>query len=150
MKTLAEQHLNAVAKFQAAYGAMLDAADELRALVNQAKRLRAALVGKTHGSMNPRLFCIKQLVADDFELPISALDSVVRTDRYVVPRHIAMVLSLRLTQLGSVRIGLAFRRDHGTVLNAKRSLAARLEQDAKLAERFAKLEATAKEVLNAA
>jgi len=141
MNTVAAVRAQALAKFEAAYGAMLSSAEELRTVL-----LAEAGLGTTH----PRVLRIMRVVAEAYNLPLSALASHTRTENYVLPRHIAMVLCLRLTTLGTLRIGTAFNRDHSSVLHAKKAIGSRLLTDHAMAETIRQLEIRAAEALKAA
>ncbi len=58
------------------------------------------------------------------------------------PRQVAMYLVRELTGLSLPRIGVAFDRDHTTVLHACRKVAGELEDDATLAKQVSDLRAT--------
>lgn len=138
MNPTAQARQQALAQFEATWDAMLAAADKLRTAL-----LDDAGMDGTH----PRVLRIMEVVAKDFDLPISVMASRVRIDEYVVPRHIAIVLCMRLTTLSSVQLGRAFHRDHGAILHAKNALAARMMDSNSLSARFARLEIAAREAL---
>lgn len=134
----------AVSEFNQKFGEFLDAAERFRNAITQLARItdtesfpHMAATPTKHKTVET----IMQLVCEHFNFSIAMMLSHVRTDNLVVPRHIAMVLCLRYTNLSQVQIGIRFKRDHGTVMHAKRSLEARMLRDSGLAETFALLEA---------
>ncbi len=74
---------------------------------------------------------IQQVVADHFHVRLADLRAKRRTKSIVYPRHLAMYLCRRLTQLSLPDIGRTFGgKDHSTVIHATRQIAKKVESDA--------------------
>lgn len=141
MKSTLQTRARALAQFEASYAAMISAGERLRA---------AILAEAGMGAQHPKLYPIMLTVADHYGLPVSALASDLRTEDHTLPRHIAMLLCLRLTTLGTSRIGRAFNRDHACVLHAKKAIEARMLTDHELSATIANLQQWATQALKAA
>ncbi len=72
---------------------------------------------------------IQKAVADHFDLRISDMTSARRPANIAFPRQVAMYLSREMTAHSLPSIGLAFSRNHATVLHACRLVAERLKSD---------------------
>lgn len=71
---------------------------------------------------------IMELVASHYDLPVRELTGKRRTSRLVEARHVAMALAREKTDLSLAEIGKEFGgRDHGTVINACRKIATKVE-----------------------
>jgi chromosomal replication initiator protein len=84
---------------------------------------------------------IMEQVSDYFQLSTAQLFSQRRDRRLLVPRHVGMYLTRRLTGLSFGEIGSRFGgRDHSTVLHGCRKIAAALAHDTSLAGTVQQLE----------
>ncbi len=73
---------------------------------------------------------IQRRVAEHYGVDVSEILAHRRTKEIVMPRHVAMFLTKRLTHRSLPEIGRLFgRRDHTTVLNAVRKIEALCETD---------------------
>lgn len=141
MKTTLQTRARALAQFEASFAAMVAAGERLRSTI-----LAEAGMGAAH----PRLVPIMEIVAKHYGLPVSALASDLRTEDHTLPRHIAMLLCLRMTTLGTSRIGRAFNRDHTCVLHAKKAIERRILTDHALSATISNLQQWATQALQAA
>jgi chromosomal replication initiation ATPase DnaA len=95
-------------------------------------------VGTNLPKMRPRLACIQQTVADLFAVPVTIMQSKVRTNDYAVPRQLSMMLCRELTTHSLEVIGAAHGgRDHGTVTHAVKAITNRVSIDREFAARVA-------------
>jgi chromosomal replication initiator protein len=85
----------------------------------------------THGSHSKRIRTVQTIVCSHYEIDISAMSSRIRTQRFVVPRHIAIYLSRELTKHTLEDIAKGFRpdMDSGTVLHASAMVTQRMTID---------------------
>lgn len=83
---------------------------------------------------------IIETTAAAFGLPVRTLLGRRRRAALVLPRQIAMYLARKLLGRPFAELGEAFGREHTTVLNAWRAIAARLETDRALAARVEQIE----------
>ncbi len=71
---------------------------------------------------------IQELVAEHFDVTVRDINGRRRTSRLVDARHVAMALARERTDLSLTEIGKEFGgRDHGTVINACKKVAAKAE-----------------------
>jgi len=70
------------------------------------------------GGMEPAIKDIKKVVANYFNIPVSAIDSEDRSRSLSTPRQIAMYLSRELTENSFPKIADAFKKDYSTVHHA--------------------------------
>lgn len=85
---------------------------------------------------------IQQMVAEEFNIRLADMNGRRRTASVAQPRQVAMYLAREHTEYSLQEIGAAFGgRDHGTVLHATRSIAAKLKSDSALRERVERLAA---------
>jgi len=119
-------------------------ASRLAAEIEQDLQLLAPVRRNRHA---PEVGLITALVVAEYAVPIVRLMSRERTDTVAEARMVAMVLLRNHSRLTLQAIGDAFLRDHGTVLHAERAIEARLTTDAQFAQRFARLEASARATL---
>ena len=82
---------------------------------------------------------IQKTVADFYKLRVSELTSDKRTRNLARPRQIAMFISKELTSHSLPEIGVAYKRDHTTVLHACRQVVKLRESDRQLDEEVATL-----------
>lgn len=82
---------------------------------------------------------IMAVVARDYGFTISALTSRARHEPLVTCRLVALYLARTLTEESSLDIGADFHRDHSNVLYAQQSIGERIQVDARLAARVARL-----------
>ncbi len=82
---------------------------------------------------------IQKTVADFYKLRVSDLTSDKRTRNLARPRQIAMFISKELTNHSLPEIGVAYKRDHTTVLHACRQVVKLRESDRQLDEEVATL-----------
>lgn len=122
-------------------GILNDAEQQLSRLVSEANRLSQAVT-----KLRPRIRscdsieAIKCAVADHFGLPVVLLQARERTERLVLPRHVAMYLCrVLLPNAGFITIGAAFERDQSDVRQAIRSVQDRLDTNPQLRARIADL-----------
>ena len=88
----------------------------------------------------PGLAEIARAVARQFGVTVAALRTGGRTAATSLPRQVAMSLSRELTGQPLERIAAFFgRHNHGTVIHARKKLAARLEEDAPLRRQLAQI-----------
>lgn len=84
---------------------------------------------------------VARAVAKEFGIMLSALRSSRRSQALVLPRQCAMWLCRKLCRASYPELGEFFDRQHSSVLHAVRKLESRLEDDASLRQRLARLEA---------
>jgi chromosomal replication initiator protein len=83
---------------------------------------------------------IQQVVASNYGLSVSELNSPLRTVRIAWPRQLAIHLSRELTHASLAAIGAAFGgRNHATVLHACKRVSERLHTDPQVAGELADL-----------
>jgi len=111
------------------YAAMMETAGALMVLLE-------AEAKATNTCNQSSISTIQQIVAEHFKLSPSVMSSRIRSETYVAPRHIAMVLSRELTPHSLSVIGGCFLRDHGTVVHATKSITNRMQVDAAFAETY--------------
>jgi chromosomal replication initiator protein len=88
----------------------------------------------------PGLPEIAKEVARQFDVTVAELRTGARTAATALPRQVAMSLARELTGQPLERIaGFFGRSNHGTVIHARKKLAARLEDDAPLRRRLAQI-----------
>lgn len=88
----------------------------------------------------PGLSEIAKEVARQFDVTVAELRTGTRTAATALPRQVAMSLARELTGQPLERIaGFFGRSNHGTVIHARKKLAARLEDDAPLRRRLAQI-----------
>ena len=91
----------------------------------------------------PTISQVARAVAREFHLPVSSLRSRCRTRGMVLPRQCAMFLARELTGEHYARIGDYFgKRNHSTVLHARRILRTLLEANPVLRQQIARAEMT--------
>jgi hypothetical protein len=79
----------------------------------------------------PITWRILRAVADEFGMTIEEIRSRHQELKYTLPRYVAIGLMLELTQLSLPAIGRQLGgRDHTTIINGKKRLAALLESEA--------------------
>jgi chromosomal replication initiator protein len=88
-------------------------------------------VKTTNVSHSKRISIIQRTICEHFDLPVEAMHSRARTNRYVTARHIAIYLSRELTKHSLAEIAKAFRpdMDHGTACFAVKCIQNRLDVD---------------------
>lgn len=85
--------------------------------------------------------CIQEVVCREFGISRAEMLSQRRTKNLIVPRHIALYLSKKLTPLSLPSIGKRFGgRDHTTALSAIRRIEHLMAKDSDLASRINMLE----------
>jgi len=83
---------------------------------------------------------IQRIVADDFGVPVPLLWLRRKPEPVNTARLFAMALCRELTDAVSQELALAFaRNEHGTILSAVKSVAARCETERPARERYARL-----------
>jgi chromosomal replication initiator protein len=82
----------------------------------------------------PSIEAVQEAVASAFGVSRRELLSTARTARITKARQVAMYLSRELTESSSSAIGVAFQRDHTTVLHAIRVVGAKNEPGSAVAE----------------
>lgn len=88
----------------------------------------------------PDLSAIAKAVARQFDVPLSDLRAGGRTAATSLPRQVAMSLAREITGQPLERIAGYFgRQNHGTVIHARKKLAARLADDAALRRHVAQI-----------
>jgi len=88
----------------------------------------------------PRMIEIQRATAHDFNVSVNELLSGQRLRKVVLPRHVAMYLAKELTLKSYAGIGRAFAdRDHSSVVHAVKGIERRLDRDADLADRVARI-----------
>lgn len=90
---------------------------------------------------------IQEIVAAHYRVALDVLLGRRRPDCIALPRMVAMFLSHELTEHSLKRVGDAFLRDHGTVLNANATVRGRATGDIKLANDLATLRKTIRAAL---
>lgn len=97
------------------------------------------LVNHSRENSFPQFFLtyIKRVVATEFGINVSGIDSQRRTQNFIIPRHVAIFLVKELMLHKSLpQIGRAFDgRDHTTILHACRRIPGRMRADAELCQR---------------
>ena len=73
---------------------------------------------------------IQKVVADFYDIRLADMTSIQRPANIAFPRQIAMYLARELTQQSLPTIGVAFARNHATVLHAHRIVTNKLKGDA--------------------
>jgi len=92
--------------------------------------------------MRPRVRDIVEIVAAEFKVPPLAITGEQRTADVTLARHAAMWLAARRTALSNAAIGREVgRRDHSTVINARRRIDRMLGTDVSLSKLVAGCEA---------
>lgn len=76
-----------------------------------------------------RLPMIQGIVAEFFAVPLPRLISTQRTQHISFVRQVAMYLCRKLTDASFPEIGLAFHRDHSTVIHAYNLISRRVTND---------------------
>jgi hypothetical protein len=97
----------------------------------------------SHGSAVANMsaaFKITRLVCSYFDVTPAQLESSDRRWSYVWPRWCAIVLIKQNTCMSTVKIGILFKRTHGSVINALESMAEYMEVERSSAEQFHTLE----------
>ena len=111
---------------------------ELKSALTLAKRDAAGWRRKwlrLTGEECPSFDKILDIVCDEFGADRDDVLSDRRCSAVMTPRHVAMYLCLRKTRRSFFVIGKYFRRDHSTIMQNCRRLAAKMENDAALAAR---------------
>lgn len=72
---------------------------------------------------------IKEVVADFYSVRIEDLSSKNRSQKVVFPRHVAMCLCRKLTDLSLIKIADSFNKDHSTVIHAVEKIENLMEED---------------------
>lgn len=108
-------------------------ATDIMTTINDICRLLAV---DTHGSHSKRIRTIQTIVSTYYEIDISSMSSRIRTQRFVIPRHIAIHLSRELTKHTLEDIAKGFRpdMDSGTVLHASSMVTQRISVDREFAK----------------
>src|SRR5439155_550564 len=88
----------------------------------------------------PALHRIVEATARAFGVAARSLRGSSRRRELVLPRHVAMYLARKLCQRSAAELAREFGRNHTTVLNGWRSVAAKLGADRKLAALLAEIE----------
>lgn len=73
---------------------------------------------------------IQKVVADFYDIRLADMTSTQRPANIAFPRQVAMYLSREMTQQSLPAIGVAFARNHATVLHAHRQVGDKLKGDA--------------------
>lgn len=89
---------------------------------------------------------ILHVVCDHFRVPPAQLKSPQRSAALLLPRHIAMYLSVKLSSRSLPQIGAAMLRDHTTILYGVRKIRATIEADAALRGTVEELEIAARAI----
>lgn len=90
---------------------------------------------------------IQAVVAGEYGVTITEMISAQRFKHIILPRHIAIYLSGRLTGLTLIQLGSRFGdRDHTTIINARRKMATQIELDPDFKAKVRELEAKCLEV----
>lgn len=84
--------------------------------------------------VEPLVADIQEACAAHFRVCLSTILLHGQISTSVLPRHVAMYLSRRLTSISVNRIAREFNRDHATVLYAIRKIGRAIKTDAKLAK----------------
>jgi chromosomal replication initiator protein len=82
---------------------------------------------------------IVDIVAAQFGLTRGQLLGKRRLPRYVLPRHLAMLLCIEMLQASLPEVGRWFGRDHSSVLHARERMRRRIAVDRKFAKQVEKL-----------
>lgn len=107
-------------------------------IVNRA--LLERFLDESIASPPPDLSEIARAVARQFGVTVATLRTGGRTAATALPRQIAMSLARELTGQSLERIAMYFgRRNHGTVIHARKKLIARMEDDAGLRQQVAQI-----------
>lgn len=85
------------------------------------------------------LAAIQRNVAEYFDMRLSDIISIHRSQSVALPRQIAMYLCRLLTNSSYPEIGLAFGKTHATVLHACRRVGQRIEKDSQLKQSIGRL-----------
>ncbi len=72
---------------------------------------------------------IKKAVAEKYNIHLKDFKSQGRAENIAFPRQIAMYLACKLTDLSLPNIGSAFKKDHSTVIYARKKIEKELEKD---------------------
>jgi chromosomal replication initiation ATPase DnaA len=111
----------------------LDLFREQAAAITQTINAIARLIDveTAEGSHGKRIATIQRTICEHFDLPLEAMSSRIRTNRYAHPRQIALFLSRELTKHSNEQIGHAFRpdMDHGTVTHACNTVQSRYDTE---------------------
>lgn len=82
---------------------------------------------------------VVELVAQEFQLPVSLLTSQTRKKNVAEPRQIAMYLARQLTDNSLHTIGLAFGRDYSTVIHSVKKVELSLDREPTLKSQVERL-----------
>jgi chromosomal replication initiator protein len=82
---------------------------------------------------------IADIVAAQFDLTRGQVLGKRRLPRFVLARHVAMLLSLEMLQGSLPQVGRWFNRDHSTVLHARERMRRKIAVDRKFARQVAEL-----------
>lgn len=128
----------AVERYRAAEAAFDVADRELRAVMDRRSRgvLGKQLEGQEGAALEAVVMVVARVVAQEYAVRVVDIFSSVRNARVVTPRHVAMVLARRYSRGTYEAVGAAFRRNHGTVIHAERSVDARCDTQASYREKF--------------
>jgi chromosomal replication initiation ATPase DnaA len=89
---------------------------------------------------------IKIVTANEFGIRVGELDGNARTNRVVLPRHVAMWLHCAMTEMSYNQIGARFPRqngrprDHGTVVHARNRMESLMAEKPKFREQVKALQ----------
>ena len=84
---------------------------------------------------------IKKVVAENYNINLTKMDSKKRTQNIVLPRQIAMYLSREMTDSSLPVIGDAFGgRDHTTVMHAHNKITEKIEENQEFRKTISKLQ----------
>lgn len=119
---------------------------KIRLSQSEARELHQAIGDELDKNATPiQIIC--RVVAAHFNISAKEIFNRGRQHRVVLPRYVAMNLTLELTKASVVSVGKEFGYDHGTVCHAVQVVKDRLSLDPTEQRRYRKLRATLRERL---
>jgi len=93
-----------------------------RATIDSVKELLRPMFSSPADDQPINIKTIMKVVADQYKIDVKDLTSSRRDSEFVTPRHLAMYLSVKHTDLTKEKIGEAFNRNHSTVIAAEKKI----------------------------
>lgn len=119
----------ASARYERAHAELTAAADNLR-------RVMLAAAGAPGADPSTTILFV---VARHFGVKPEDIVGLRRLSSLVLPRHVAMAITRRLTRRTLEQVGAQFGREHGTVVWAERNIAARCQTEPQFKREYEQL-----------
>lgn len=101
---------------------------KMEKILNEHNRLMEMKHEMAKRYLDDPLMSIVARVAAEFGVTVSEIMSRRRTEKFIVPRHVAMYLLRQVTDMSLAQIGeMIGHRDHGTVLHAIKAVESRMD-----------------------